>query len=247
MLSYYSKKGYHAINQDACGYLEQDNLIIMAVADGHGHYLHFRADVGARLAVDAAIDCFKDIHCEKEELESLLSMREKKVPMVWKEKVLAYHENHVVDALEWAYTREYAQAYIDQQIPIEFAYGSTLLVAVYFKEWNRLYVSRVGDGEILKLNTFFMYDLVEKNDYGSEFVTESICEKNAQMKNNIEYATFDKGLTKKDTLILSTDGLSKFSNMSEIVKKIRKDPNKLEEIIESLDNVDDLTMIVYRK
>jgi len=36
-------------------WVEGDNAVV-AVADGHGHHDHFRSDVGARIAVDAAVD-----------------------------------------------------------------------------------------------------------------------------------------------------------------------------------------------
>ena len=52
MISQYTKQGYHGINQDACGFLEYDGKVIMAIADGHGHYLHFRSDIGSYLAVE---------------------------------------------------------------------------------------------------------------------------------------------------------------------------------------------------
>ena len=42
--------------QDAVRTWVEGDTAVVAVADGHGHHEHFRSDVGARLAVDAAVD-----------------------------------------------------------------------------------------------------------------------------------------------------------------------------------------------
>ena len=42
--------------QDAVRTWVEGDSAVVAVADGHGHHEHFRSDVGARLAVDAAVD-----------------------------------------------------------------------------------------------------------------------------------------------------------------------------------------------
>lgn len=42
--------------QDAVRTWVDGDTAVVAVADGHGHHDHFRSDVGARLAVDAAVD-----------------------------------------------------------------------------------------------------------------------------------------------------------------------------------------------
>ena len=42
--------------QDAVRTWVDGDTAVVAVADGHGHHEHFRSDVGARLAVDAAVD-----------------------------------------------------------------------------------------------------------------------------------------------------------------------------------------------
>ena len=42
--------------QDAVRTWVEGDKAVVAVADGHGHHEHFRSDVGARLAVDAAVD-----------------------------------------------------------------------------------------------------------------------------------------------------------------------------------------------
>ena len=41
--------------QDAVATFAEDDVSVIAVADGHGHHLHFRSDVGARLAADGAV------------------------------------------------------------------------------------------------------------------------------------------------------------------------------------------------
>jgi len=42
--------------QDAVRTWAGEGAAVVAVADGHGHHEHFRSDVGARVAVDAAVD-----------------------------------------------------------------------------------------------------------------------------------------------------------------------------------------------
>ena len=97
MISQYTKQGYHGINQDACGFLEYDGKVIMAIADGHGHYLHFRSDIGSYLAVESFIDCFKETTSQKEDL----IQREKRVQKIWVKKVNQYHKEHFVSSFEW--------------------------------------------------------------------------------------------------------------------------------------------------
>lgn len=242
MISQYTKQGYHGSNQDACGYLELDDKVIMAVADGHGHYLHFRSDIGAKLAVDSFIDIYQNCTSDPKELKQ----KESEIQPLWLEKVDEFHNQNIVSSYEWARTREYAQNYIDKKIPIEIAYGSTLLGAVYFKQENKLFILRIGDGEIMKVSLFHTVNLLKKNDYGSDYVTESICEIPAKIKDNLEMDSFNNGLTQKDLFVLASDGLTKFKNKKEIVHRIRKDPNNVESILSKLDNADDLTLVIYK-
>lgn len=242
MISQYTKQGYHGINQDACGFLEYDGKVIMAVADGHGHYLHFRSDIGSYLAVESFIDCFKETTSQKEDL----IQREKRVQKIWVKKVNQYHKEHFVSSFEWVRARKYAQAYIDEKIPLEIAYGSTLLGAIHFKEENKLFLFRIGDGEMIRISLFHQEELLKKNDYGDENITESICEVPVKIKDNLNLPSFEKGLKSRDVLLLSSDGLSKFKNKKEIIFKLRKDINKLESYLSTLDNTDDLSVIVYR-
>ncbi|MGN1276689.1 MAG: protein phosphatase 2C domain-containing protein [Floccifex sp.] len=242
MISQFSQPGVHGFNQDACGYLKQKDKIIMAVADGHGHYLHFRSDIGSQLAVESAIQVFMDCTSHLEDLRQ----REQRIQQVWIDSVLSYHKEHMVSSFEWAKARKYAPLYIDEKIPIEIAYGTTLLACVYFLLENKLFVFRVGDGELYKVSTFRMEELLQKNDYGSEYITESLCEIPLILKDNLDHPSFEKGLTSKDVLILATDGLSKFKNKKEIMYKIRKDVAGMNQLLSSLDNIDDLTVIAYK-
>ena len=214
----------------------------MAIADGHGHYLHFRSDIGSYLAVESFIDCFKETTSQKEDL----IQREKRVQKIWVKKVNQYHKEHFVSSFEWIRARKYAQAYIDEKIPLEIAYGSTLLGAIHFKEENKLFLFRIGDGEMIRISLFHQEELLKKNDYGDENITESICEVPVKIKDNLNLPSFEKGLKSRDVLLLSSDGLSKFKNKKEIIFKLRKDINKLESYLSTLDNTDDLSVIVYR-
>ena len=49
----------HLPIQDAVATFAEDDVSVIAVADGHGHHLHFRSDVGARLAADGAVTALR--------------------------------------------------------------------------------------------------------------------------------------------------------------------------------------------
>ena len=245
VLESYTKKGNHLKNQDALLTYTDENKVICAVADGHGFYMHFRSGYGSQIAVECAIDVYKDVM--EADINTLIK-KENELTSEWKKRVLAHYKEKPISSFEWFTAKEFAQYYQTGQLPIPYMYGSTLLISIYFTKENRLFIARVGDGEIFKVNeNNEILDLVEKEDFGSEYVTESLCEDPPHVKDNLESISFVEGLKEDDTLIVASDGLSKFSNMDDIVLYMKNHPENLEELIEKLNNVDDFTVIVFKR
>jgi hypothetical protein len=124
-------------------------MVVAAVADGHGHYRHFRAERGAQLAVAQACGCvaaLRDRLVEAGSVEALGELAKTTlVPSLvdrWREAVAADHSASAFTAEEEAIRAESGDD------PIT-AYGSTLLVAVLTGPW--VIVAQIGDGDIVAL------------------------------------------------------------------------------------------------
>ena len=132
--------------------------LILSVADGHGGAKYFRSDVGARLAVETAIEvlrAFVDGHRDVENLSLLKRTAEEWLPKMlvrgWRESVeahiglnpLAAHESDSFENNFGASSSSRRKAQVD----LPRAYGATLLAAAVTDAFI-LYV-QLGDGDIL--------------------------------------------------------------------------------------------------
>lgn len=133
-------------NQDAVEACEIDGGAGVAVADGHGHSRHFRSGNGARLAVTAASEAVRE---QSSWLAALTAAGQLEseigqilVPAVvdrWRAAVRA-------DVAARPFTAaEQASAWPGDDPVI--AYGTTLLLAVVWRNW--LLLAQIGDGDIV--------------------------------------------------------------------------------------------------
>ncbi len=120
--------------------------LVAAVADGHGHWRHFRSAHGSRLAVTVASEVMRDragqldAQASQAELENEIS--QVVVPAIvdrWRAGVA----DHL--AAEPFSSREEAFRFPGDDAVI--AYGSTLLLATVWRHW--LLLAQIGDGDIV--------------------------------------------------------------------------------------------------
>jgi hypothetical protein len=134
-------------NQDAVAarQIQQDGLVA-AVADGHGHHRHFRSARGSELAVAVAGRAAEELAARLDGFEAasqiesdVLSTLVPAITGPWRAAVRD-------DLAEQPFTiaEEEARAFGDDPL---IAYGTTLLLAITWRNW--LVLTQIGDGDIV--------------------------------------------------------------------------------------------------
>ncbi len=134
-------------NQDAVAVRQVGpDLLVAAVADGHGHHRHFRSARGSQFAVKVACQAAEDLAVRLEGLETADQIRSEVVGQLvpaitgrWREAV---HDDHAAEPFT---PQEQAARAADNDVLV--AYGSTLLLAIAGPEW--LVLTQIGDGDIV--------------------------------------------------------------------------------------------------
>ena len=140
-------------NQDAVQSRAIDSLgqgaLVVAVADGHGHWRHFRSRSGSRLAVDVACQSMGSFS------EGLLATDRADELEVFAERVLipnileGWKAAVASDIESTPFTPDEEELQTKFHDGPESAYGSTLLVAISWNRWVLLL--QIGDGDIVAL------------------------------------------------------------------------------------------------
>jgi len=193
-------------NQDAHAWREvgqpANPAVVAAVADGHGHPRHFRADRGARLAVEQACDCAARLTIQDRSLhptEVGAFGRETLVPSIlegWRHAVAADQQENAFNAEEEAIR---ARANDDPII----AYGSTLIVALLGQRW--VLVAQIGDGDVVGIRTDGAVEAPVPTDPlldGQH--TTSLCQDSAL--DSFRIAVIDRFEPRLVALLMATDG-----------------------------------------
>ena len=157
----------------------------VAVADGHGAARHFRSDIGARAAVDAALAALKQFAAlggtpDQSQLQAISVDIERR----WNEIVARHISNNPMETSEMP----------------AIAYGSTLLAALLTPRYLALW--QIGDGDIVCVDAAGTATLPVPADptlIGSR--TTSLCQPNAWRAFRTQLVT---GLPV--IVLLSTDG-----------------------------------------
>jgi hypothetical protein len=134
-------------NQDAVAACHvQPDVLVVAVADGHGHRRHFRSARGSRLAVTVACEAARELAVRLDEFEAARQVESEAlhrlVPAItgrWREAV---HDDLAADPFT---AQEQAGRVSGDDALI--AYGSTLLLAIAGRRW--LVLVQIGDGDIM--------------------------------------------------------------------------------------------------
>lgn len=179
--------------------------VVVAVADGHGHFRHFRAGRGAELAVAVASRCAAE---RGRPLDALGSGAEREAyarstlaPAIvgaWRAAVSA-------DRAESPFTpEEEAVRSLAHDDPV-IAYGATLLLAVLAERW--VLVAQIGDGDVVALRADGVVDVPVPGDPTLDgHYTTSLCQETAV--GSFRVAVIDQVATPLIALMVATDGFA---------------------------------------
>jgi serine/threonine protein phosphatase PrpC len=191
-------------NQDAIGWLLPNarapaaggDVFAAAVSDGHGGAAYFRSDVGARLAVGAAMQIlgrFLEAPGAADDPQAIVSG----IVAGWRQAVMDDLAGNPVDD-EWIESEQ------DRLLP----YGATL-AAVAVRP-DRLLALQIGDGDLLLVYPDGSVERPLPNDEGLVGEqTYSLCLDDALRRFRVRMVVSSEGQPWPDFVMLSTDGVSK--------------------------------------
>jgi hypothetical protein len=190
-------------NQDAVAVrqIQQDGLVA-AVADGHGHHRHFRSARGSELAVDIAGQAVEEQAARLDDFEAadqiesyVLSTLVFVITSRWRAAVSD-------DLAEKPFTiaEEEARAFGDDPL---IAYGATLLLAITWRNW--LVLTQIGDGDIVCIRPDGRALLPVPGDPSLDGrQTTSLCGPRAELE--FRAAVVNTAITPLLGVLLATDG-----------------------------------------
>jgi hypothetical protein len=121
------------------------DVLVVAVADGHGHRRHFRSARGSQLAVTVACEAAQELAARLDGYQTAAPIESEAlgtlVPAITGEWRDAVREDAAADPFT---PREQASRGGDDPL---IAYGSTLLLAIAGRRW--LVLVQIGDGDIM--------------------------------------------------------------------------------------------------
>jgi hypothetical protein len=134
-------------NQDAIAVRQiQPEGLVAAVADGHGHHRHFRSARGSELAVAVACQAAEELAARLDGFEAASQIESDVlstiVPAITDQWRAAVRDDLAEEPFTIA--EEEARAFGDDAL---IAYGTTLLLAITWRNW--LVLTQIGDGDIV--------------------------------------------------------------------------------------------------
>jgi len=134
-----SHKRNDKLNQDAWASLQNDYCSVLAVADGHGSSKHTHSDIGAKLAVQVALDLFN--HFAQQHVDTGSNLRHIKQSADYLPSQLVQAWRLAVDTEDDGQTENANDRYS--------LYGTTLLAVLLCTDYV-LYL-QIGDGDLIVL------------------------------------------------------------------------------------------------
>ncbi len=147
-----------APNQDAYALYPPSGegaTVACAVADGHGGTKYFRSEIGARIAVDVALqmvegilqtlppDGLKSQHTKNQIAETLASS----IVGGWQAAVEEHRKENLATQAEASIWAKETNQDLERRMAPQIAYGSTLLVTAVVRD--EILFAQLGDGDIL--------------------------------------------------------------------------------------------------
>lgn len=208
-------------NQDALRiYIGKDNNpVIIALADGHGSPVHFRSEVGSKMAVDTAVDILSSVRETDIKVPNKISKYPTLITREWNSRVLLDHKNKKFssDELGALYDEVKNESFVDYvRLDPKIGYGTTLIVVASYGDFM-LYL-QIGDGDILVVDDTGNVRKPLRDDVQlSRYQTKSLCTQGASDDFRI---AVEKNNGANPVLVLtSTDGYSNsFKSYQEFFK-----------------------------
>lgn len=190
-------------NQDAvrCEQISRpdgSDVWVAAVADGHGGARYVRSDVGARTAVDLAVDSVRQalVAAPDTDLSDLLRAQVPRIVDTWRDAVKAHADAHPFTPAEQARAGGDPHAGGGSM-----AYGATLLVALVGDHGVAL--AQIGDGDALVRSHGFATRPVPGDERLVAGETTSLCL--ASAADDFRFANLS-ATAEPDLVLLATDG-----------------------------------------
>jgi hypothetical protein len=190
-------------NQDAVqARLVAQDVVVTAVADGHGHRRHFRSARGAALAVSAACEAAADLAARLDEFETAEQLQsealDRLVPALAGRWRAAVRDD--LAAQPFTTAEQAARVAGDDAL---IAYGTTLLLAI--AGWRWLVLAQIGDGDIVGIQPGGRPLLAVPADPSLDgWQTTSLCAPRAE--EDFRAAVVDLASTALLGVLLATDG-----------------------------------------
>lgn len=195
-------------NQDAWAFQQNDTCTVLAVADGHGSSKHTHSDIGAQLAVTAALELLNEFaHADTgntaRQVKQAADYLPSQLVQAWRLAV-NNHDNGQTDNDKQRYS----------------LYGTTLLAVLISADYA-LYL-QIGDGDLLVVTTDGqLHRPLPKNPNLIANETHSLCEDKAIYHIDLRVQFFDH--TALPALIfLATDGYANsFGDESDLQQAVQ--------------------------
>jgi hypothetical protein len=190
-------------NQDAVAARQvRADVLVVAVADGHGHRRHFRSARGSQLAVTVACEAAQELAARLDGFQTAAPIESEALGMLvptitgeWRDAVREDVAAHPFTSRE-----EASRGGGDDPL---IAYGSTLLLAIAGRRW--LVLVQIGDGDIMGIQPDGRPLLPVPRDPSLDGQqTTSLCGPGAE--DEFRAAVVDTSTTPLLGVILATDG-----------------------------------------
>ncbi len=183
--------------QDAVLIQEFDDMVLLAVADGHGDAKHALSDRGSQFAVEIACQIIKEALCSideektSQEVQKILhSSISGRIAWEWNTRCKKDASSTSATNIDGEWSKEVV------------SYGSTLIAIGISKNWLIAY--QLGDGDILMIDSNNQPHFLFQEEEISGVFTYSLCQPNHLERTQIHCQKHRNHLSR---ILICTDGI----------------------------------------